>query len=207
LSFIIFFNSLAGEDEDNTADDCRAVFANELAVGARNLDDVEDLVGTLDEDDVDAAVPMLDVLEALTTPFFTPILPMVPEPVFEARIPESLVPMDETATAEVRDFPDPTIIEFCRLPALHRLCLPDPEPAEELDATIGGTSPNDGIGDLDRDVDAIEPCGCACAVDICADSFAVPSRAEDKPATLPLAQAVVGFAGARTDLLFETTEG
>ncbi len=162
LSFTIFFNSLAGEDEeDNTTDDCRAVFAKELAVGASNLDDVEDLVGTLVEDDVDVAVPMLDVLEALTTPFFTPILPMVPEPEFEAWIPESLVPMDETATAEVRDFPDPTIIEFCRLPALRRLCLPDPEPAEELDAIIGA-SPNGGIGDLDREVyeDAIEPCGC-----------------------------------------------
>ena len=200
MSFVIFFNSLAGEDEDNAADDCRAVFAKELAVGARNLDDVEDLVGNLDEDDVDAAVPMLDVLEALTTPFFTPILPIVPEPEFEARNPESRVPMDETATAEVRDFPDPTTIEICRLPALRRLCLPDPEPAEELDATIGGASPNDGIGDLDRevDVDAIEPCGWACAV---------PSRAEDKPAKLPPAQAVVGFAGARTDLLFGTTEG
>ena len=137
---------------------------------------------------------MLDVLEALTTPFFTPILPMVPEPGFEARIPESLVPMDEAATAEVRDFPDPTIIELCRLPALCRLCLPDPEPAEELGAIVG-VSPNGGIGDLDREVyeDAIEPCGCV-------DSFAVPSRAEDKPATLPLAQAVVRFAGARNRL-------
>lgn len=81
-----------------------AALAKELAVGANNLD--ESLDNCLVDDKDEPAVLVVDVLEALPEVCLEPILLTVP--LFELRPPPtSLVPIDETALAEVRDFPVP----------------------------------------------------------------------------------------------------
>jgi len=101
LTFSATFASTTDDEEGANAllevDVRCAAFAKELAVGANNLD--ESLVNCLVDDEDEPTVLVVDVLEASPNTCLEPMLFTVPP--FELRPPPSLVPIDETALAEV----------------------------------------------------------------------------------------------------------
>ena len=182
----------------------RAPLARELAVGASNLDEVEGRAESRDEEE--AAVPTLDVLEALPTAFFSPRLPtpLPPVPVADTRAAESLVPTEDTLVAEILDLPVPAT-ELKRLALLCKLFRPEPVPMLEDDARVDMV-PKEGSGDLERErvEEAMEP---AWVVEGTAGPFCFTTRTGGTRPPLPLALAFVGLAGATEDFLVDTRDG
>ena len=150
--------------------------ANELAVGANSR---EEEVESLEDEE-----PVLEAFTAATGParaFFDPMLLMFPD---DDVLVENLVPIDDTFVELVWDIPVP-ISELLRAPE-RELFLLIRVPAAPLMTLllVEGATPNEGIGDLEREDDIVP----------FAESCSLLTRSEGT--RVALAVAMVGRAGA-----------
>ena len=181
-------------------------FANELAVGAKSLEDVVENLELVREATEDDPPPKT---------FLDPMLPMVPCADTRVAV-ESLLPMDETFVLLVLDrvvrvvpTTEPAregglaieLVRLVRVPPLTKeavlLCR-----LFLLELVL-----KEGMGDRDREEDAIEPLVVVAADTPFSSGFCFRLLTRMAGTALPLATAVVGRAGAGAAFLAGRREG
>lgn len=172
--FVIKFNvstfgCLASTTGFNPEVEGRVVLANELAVGAKSLED-ESLEESLEDDD-----PAAGALFGAPESFLAPMLPTPREVGLAADEKEERVPIDETLV-------EPPVLEDAPVPLIE-LTLLTLVPLMKL-PLVEGAVPKEGIGDLAREE----------VVETVALSASLLTRRDGTRLRLPLAVAVEGRA-------------